>query len=143
MAGQSLLGIWGITSFLIHFFLLFSQLLAFPYIVKWLGYRKAFQIGLIVFFVASIIIPFTNQITGPIDGTVEDQAQNTSLSSCSAHHDLNDTFLLGENMTSNGTDFCGNDLEDTIRVNDNSIKRIPFVVWLTLMMVMILSVVSK
>ena len=106
--------------------------------VKWLGYRKTLQFGVIIFIICCIVLPFSNRITGPI--TSAEAANDTSNFSGSGSGnitlDLNTTDL-------NSTLYCGDDQEDLIGVNPDSIKRVPIQVWAVLITVMVLIVVGR
>lgn len=90
------------------------QLFAFPWISKCLGYRRTFHLGLLLFAATTVVLPFSNQITGPIP---EPPGSNSTSGSGSG------------SGFENSTDYCGNNLSAELSVNVNSVKRIPLYVW--------------
>ena len=113
--------------------ILLMQLSVFPLIVRCIGYRWTLRLGLVLFAVSCVLLPFSNQITGPIPNT---SALNTSLSysgsgSGSGFHNSR-TF-----------DYCGNDLSDEMQVNINSVRRIPIYIWVVVVIFLLIMVVSR
>ena len=125
------------------------QLLIYPRVVKWTGYRRALQFSTVVFVISCICIPFSNQITGPIGGTdAVSTSQNASLFSGSGSGSGWDLSLIQNvtqelNTTLNSTDYCNNVLGDVRGVNENSIKRVPIIVWLVLLTFVLFMVMSR
>jgi len=79
------------------------------------------------------LLPFSNQITGPIPNT---SALNTSLSYSGSGS--------GSGFKNSTTfDYCGNDLSDEMQVNINSVKRIPIYVWVVVVIFLLIMVVSR
>ena len=107
-----------------------SQILVFPWIIKCLGYRWTFRLAVLVFAAACVLLPFSNQITGPVP----------------VPESLNDTFSgsgSGSGLQ-NSTDYCGNDLSSTsVSVNENSVKRIPVYIWAVVIGIFVFLVISR
>lgn len=99
---------------LLYVFVSLIQLFAFPWISKCLGYRRTFHLGLLLFAATTVVLPFSNQITGPIP---EPPGSNSTSGSGSG------------SGFENSTDYCGNNLSAELSVNVNSVKRIPLYVW--------------
>ena len=102
----------------------------FPRIIKCFGYRWTFRLAVLVFTAACVLLPFSNQITGPVP----------------VPESLNDTFSgsgSGSGLQ-NSTDYCGNDLSSTsVSVNENSVKRIPVYIWAVVIGILVFSAISK
>ena len=91
------------------------------------------RLGLVLYAVSCVLLPFSNQITGPIPNT---SALNTSLSYSGSGS--------GSGFHSSRTfDYCGNDLSDEMQVNINSVKRIPIYVWVVVVIFLLIMVVSR
>lgn len=126
-----------------------AQLVIYPTVIKWTGYRRALQVSILVFIISCVCIPFSNKITGPISGTdTVSTSQNTSLFSGSGSGGGWNLSLIQNvtqelNTTLNSTDYCNTVQEDVIGVNENSIKRVPITVWLVLITFVLLMVVSR
>jgi len=108
------------------------QLTVFPLIVRCIGYRWTLRLGLVLYAVSCVLLPFSNQITGPIPNT---SALNASLSysgSGSGSGFQNSTF-----------DYCGNDLSDEMHANKNSVIRIPIYVWVVVVTTLLLMMVAR
>ena len=114
-------------------FLTLIQLFVFPLIVKCLGYRWTFRLGLILHVVVCVVLPFSNQITGPIP---EMSVLNATLSSSGSGSGVG-----YQNITS--YDYCGNDLSAEVAVNKNSVKRIPIKVWIVVAIILSVMVLSR
>ena len=81
----------------------------------------------------SLIFPFSNKITGPITPTNDDiMSINLQLGSGSGSG-VNSSTTVSELVGSHLQDFCGNNETSEVHVNENSVKRVPVKVWLTLM----------
>ena len=99
----------------------------FPRIAKCLGYRHTFTLSVLLFGSMSLLFPFSNRITGPID---DDLLTTVDAGSGS-----------GFNSSANGSiemDYCGNVISGESSenlVNEDSVKRIPAKVWFTLMFI--------
>ena len=106
------------------------QILMFPRITKCVGYRWTFRLAVLVFAVSCVLLPFSNQITGPVP----------------VPESLNDTFSgsgSGSGLQ-NSTDYCGNDLSSTsVSVNENSVKRIPVYIWAVVIGIFVCMVASR
>ena len=102
------------------------QSLAYPRIVKLLKYRYTCQFGLFLFAMGCIVLPFSNQISGPIPA----QEFNSSAS--------------GSGMIDDSAPFCGYDVStnSTAQIG-NSITRVPFKVWVIIMMITALQIVGR
>ena len=99
----------------------------FPRITKCFGYRWTFRLAVLVFAATFVLLPFSNQITGPVPGS-------------------NDTFSGSGSGSGlwNNTDYCGNDLNSmNVSVNENSVKRIPVYIWAAVIGIFVFVVVSR
>ena len=143
------------------------QLLAYSKIAKCLGYRKTLQVGAVMFAVACALLPLSNKITGPVGRTNSSAPINitgpsipdywtdavtllniTGLSNGSTPDDLwsgsGVESSVNETIAANSTDYCGNDVsEEESLVNENSIKRIPWYVWIVLSLLLGFLVISR
>ena len=122
------------------------QLLVYPHIAKHLGYRKTLQMGISIFIVCYMLLPFANRITGPVDTSPDGPCGNGTsaddLSGSRSGSGILDNATLDLNATdSNSTQYCTVDYE--IGVNENSIVRVPLRVWALLLFVMTLLVMSR
>lgn len=123
-----------------------SQLLVYPQIAKYLGYRKTLQLGITIFIVCYMLLPFSNRITGSVDTSPDGPCgNNTSADSLpgsgSGSGIFNNTTVDLNATDANSTQYCTVDYE--IGVNDNSITRVPLRVWSLLLFVMTLLVMSR
>ena len=101
------------------------QLIIYPHILKVLGLRWSLRLFLIAFAISCVVLPFSNQITGPV--------ANSS-----------DVPLNGTSETILEIDFCGAPLNSSLlSLNENSIKRIPFSVWATVGITNALGLLSR
>ena len=77
-----------------------------------------------MFAAMCVLLPFSNQITGPVPVPTH---QNDTFSGSGCGNGSESGFGIG---LLNATDYCGNDLNSTaISVNENSVKRIPVYIW--------------
>ena len=117
----------------IECFLLLMQLSVFPLIVRCVGYRWTLRLGLVLFAVSCVLLPFSNQITGPIPNT---SALNASLSYSGSGS--------GSGFQNSTTfDYCENDLSDEMHANINSVIRIPIYVWVVVVITLLVMMVSR
>ena len=110
-----------------------SKTFVYPRIAKCLGFRYSFMLSALLFGSMSITFPFANQITGPIEDSFLSAMDTGSGSG------LNSSELFS-NATSiiDDLDFCGNNVSSSNAanlVNENSVKRVPAKVWITLMFI--------
>jgi MFS family permease len=120
------------------------QLLVYPHIARYLGYRKTLQFGILVFIVCYMLLPFSNRITGPIepqDPLCLNATSNSSSSIFSGSGSGSGSGVFENATDTNSTAYC--EIDDVIGVNENSIKRVPISVWLILLAVMCLLVISR
>lgn len=102
--------------------------MVYPQVVKVLKYRFTFIFGLILFAVGIFILPFSNQISGPIS------VQESNSSS------------TGKEMLNISVPFCGSDsVEDfnSTDVIENSISRVPARVWAVIIFITITQVLGR
>ena len=90
-----------------------------------LGYRHLMRISLVIFIIGSLLLPWCNTITGPIDPLV--------ISSGSGNGKWN------ANISS---DFCGR-LDSESSVNENSIVRLPAKVWAIVLLCFLMYELSR
>ena len=83
-----------------------------------------------MFAASCVLLPFSNQITGPVP----------------APFGSNDT-ISGSGSGSglwNNTDFCGNDFNSMdVSVNENSVKRIPLYIWVVVTGIVVFLVAAR
>jgi MFS family permease len=118
-------------------FQLLFQIFLFPYVARCLGYRNCFRFFVLMTAVLSVLLPLSNKITGPI---ASDVGTNSSLSLFNTSF-YNATY----NVSSQGNQslpFCGKVYEDS-KLHDDSVVRIPFVVWLVLCMQVGLQITAR
>ena len=114
---------------LVDCFLILMQLSGFPLTVKCIGYRWTLRLGLVLFAVSCVLLPFSSQIAGPIPNT---SVLNASL-----------VYSGSGFQNSTGFDFCGNDVSEEMYVNTNSVKRSPINVWVVVIVFLSLMEVSR
>ena len=105
----------------------------FPRIAKCLGYRYTFLLGVLLFGSMSVTFPFANQITGPIEDNYVSTVMDTGSGS-----GLNSSQLFSNISIIDELDYCGNNVSGAASgnlVNENSVKRVPAKVWITLMLI--------
>ena len=83
------------------------------------------RISLVIFIIGSLLLPWCNTITGPIDPLV--------ISSGSGS---------GEWITNISSDFCGR-LDSESSVNKNSIVRLPAKVWVIVLLSLLMTILSR
>ena len=77
-----------------------------------------------MFAATCVLLPFSNQITGPVPVPTH---PNDTFSGSGSGNGSGSGFESG---LLNATDYCGNDLNSTaVSVNENSVKRIPVYIW--------------
>ena len=99
----------------------------FPRIARCLGYRYTYIFGALLFGSMSLIFPLANRITGPIEDSFTSDMDGSGLNS-------SDLFA----SVSAELDYCGNNISSAASgnlVNENSVKRVPAKVWITLMLI--------
>ena len=109
------------------------QLSGFPLTIKCIGYRWTLQLGLVLFAVSCVLLPFSSQIAGPIP--------NTSVVNGSLVYSGSGSGTGFQNSTA--FDYCGNDFSEEMHVNTNSVKRIPVNVWVVVIIFLSIMVVSR
>lgn len=114
------------------------QLLIYPKLVKFLGYRRTFQSGVLAGVLCFFLLPFSNRITGPIGDAADDLCNSNGNSTTSL---FSESGSGSGGFVANHTQFCEVDYEVT--VNENSVARIPARVWAMLLGVMALLVISR
>lgn len=123
---------------------LFYQLTLYPYVVKYLGYRKTLQFGISIFVICYMLLPFSNRITGPISSSAGGPCSSNTTENMSVFSGSGSGIFENETLNLNGsTDYCGTEDFDTIGVNENSVARVPIRVWLMLISIMFLLVISR
>ena len=114
------------------------QLSLFSRLTKCLGYRWTFRLAMLMFAATCVLLPFSNQITGPVPVPTH---PNDTFSGSGSGNGSGSGFESG---LLNATDYCGNDLNSTaISVNENSVKRIPVYIWLVVIGIYGFLVVSR
>ncbi len=86
-----------------------------------------FRIKLVLFAISSLVLPWSNRITGPID----EPLQPYNVSGSGSGSGMSPEF-----------GFCGFAKSDEA-VNQNSISRIPFSVWVVLLMSIIPTYIAR
>ena len=96
-------------------------MVVYPPIAKFFGYRWTCRLLLVFLIPTCILIPFSNAITGPVPSNWN----NTSASSNGSGWG---EVWVGSGL--NSTDYCGVDTAGAEGViNEDSIKRLPLLVW--------------
>lgn len=117
------------------------KLVVYPYIPKYLGYRKTLQTSQLIFGVLIALLPLVNRITGPIpeDSETDGSGQSGLWSGSGSgsgfwtqQAEMNSTF-----------DYCGNNITEDPTVHDDPIKRIPFYVWVTLVLFLSTIIITR
>ena len=86
-----------------------------------------------MFASGSILLPWSNSITGPIDPIIE---SSNELVSGSGSGSINGSSI-------NGTiDYCGQSLNES-SVNENSITRIPAKVWAIVLLALLMQIIAR
>ena len=93
-----------------------------------------------MFALTCVLLPLSNKITGPIEGAGSESVNITGSRNGSVPDYSWSSSGLGSEM--NETDYCGNGFEVTL-VNDNSIRRIPWHVWIVLCLIIGVMVMSR
>lgn len=83
----------------------------------------------------SLTFPFSNRITGPINGDLTSTTANVGSGS-----GLNSSELT---IISDELDYCGNNISEGITVNEDSIQRVPGKVWITLIIIVGIWITSR
>ena len=82
---------------------------------------------MLMFAATCVLLPFSNQITGPVPVPTHPNDTFSSIGSGNGSGSGFESGLL------NATDYCGNDLNSTaVSVNENSVKRIPVYIWVVM-----------
>ena len=136
----------------------FLQLIVFPFIPKYIGFRKTFFITVLIFGATSALLPVSNLITGPMEAPTTNCSTNAA-DPCIRDFNTDDTMLstnstdLGGNLTNttwlagNGTEnsttpFCGQ-VYQMENIHDDSIARIIPTVWLVLGLILMGNTVAR
>ena len=113
-------------------FCFFSKAFVFPRIAKCLGFRYTFLLGALLFGSMSCTFPFANKITGPIEDNF------VSAMDAGSGSGLNSSELFSNTTIVDELDFCGDNMSSAASanlVNENSVKRVPAKVWITLILI--------
>ena len=95
--------------------------MVYPPVAKFFGYRWTCRILLVFLIPTCILFPFSNAITGPI-------ATNRNSTSGSGDGSGLNGDWVGSGL--NSTDYCGLNMTGAEgAVNEDSIKRLPLLVW--------------
>ncbi|XP_065901214.1 uncharacterized protein [Dysidea avara] len=123
-------------------FSFFYQVLVYPRFTKLLGYRNSFRFGVVMFCIACVLLPLANQISGPVETSQSNNSSDLIT--------INNTLLDMMEYSGSGISLDNNLTNDTCHysrlessVGRNSIGRIPFRVWLTVSMIMIIMVIGR
>ena len=105
--------------------------------MKKLGYRWTLRIITLVFVTGCFLTPFSSTITGPITSTQSSISAGASGSGSgwgelSVESGLNSTNYCGQGVASLGA-----------TVNEDSIKRLPLLVWIVVASVLVLVVIPR
>lgn len=114
-----------------------KQVLLFPGIVKKLGYRWTLRIMTLVFVAGIVLTPFSNSFTGPISSN----QSSVSTGAEGSGDEWSDSWA-GSGL--NSTDYCSEDVASiNAVVNENSITRLPWAVWVMVAGTLMLSVIPR
>ena len=91
------------------------------------------RLGLVLYAVSCVLLPFSNQITGPIP--------NMSTLNASLSYSGSGSGSGFQNSTT--FDYCENDLSDEMHANINSVIRIPIYVWVVVVITLLVMMVSR
>ena len=104
----------------------------FPKLVKYLGYRHTYKLGCVLFGIASVLLPLSNRISGPISSDSHgDKGSGNGSGSGSGMGPVDD--------------FCGSpsfEAENSTQRGD-SVSAIPARVWAVLFSITILLIFSR
>lgn len=129
-----------IFSFILLISFNYIQLAIYPPVAKCSGYRGSFLIALIALAAGCVFLPFSNTITGPIPAAMN--ASDTGLGSGDMNYNNASHYYNNVTILANGTSFCEG-FQKTDLVNENSVKRVPLSVWVTLIFGFGLIVLSR
>ena len=100
---------------------------------KWIGFRNTFRFGVITFGVMAFMLPFSNQITGPIppsnSSLLDDVGSGLSPSSDESPGFCNYSSIINSSFDSS--------------VNTNSVARVPFVTWFVLISITTIAIIGR
>ena len=92
---------------------------------------------MLLFGAMSLTFPFSNRITGPINddltSTTADVGSGSGINSSG----------LTTSIISDELDYCGNNVSEGIAVNEDSIRRVPAKVWITLIIIVGIWITSR
>ena len=111
------------------------QLLVFPRITKLAGFRNTFRLGIIVLGVASLLLPFSNQITGPIPHSNTSLPDNGTAGSGMSPDDDETSGYCNYTLSVNSS------FESSVNVN--SVARVPIYVWFVLVTIVSLGAIGR
>jgi len=80
---------------------------------------------MLLYVAATVVLPFSNQITGPIPVPAATSGSGSGSGS------------------ENYTDYCGNDISAELSVNVDSVKRIPVYIWVLLTALLGIQIMSR
>ena len=103
------------------------QSLVFPRITKLVGFRNTFRLGVFLFGVATFVLPFSNQITGPIPHSNMYLPDNGTAGSGMSPDDEETSGYCNYTLSVNSS------FESS--VNINSVARVPIYVWIVLIFI--------
>jgi len=137
----------------------------YPLVARLLGYRKSFRLGLIVFAIGCVLLPMANHISGPIGNNQSDNSNSTTGLNTTTWSFTNDNNVVtmvdtlhgtkyqSKNSDLNSVNYYGLDNNSTNNscwssrlgssVGQNSVKRIPARVWLTLSWILATCIIGR
>ena len=103
---------------------------------KWVGgVRNTFRLGVLTFGVMAFLLPFSNQITGPIAPSNSSVYDNgTSGSGMIPFEEDTEDFC-------NYTPIVNSSFESS--VNINSVSRVPFLTWFVLISIVTVAIIGR
>ena len=107
----------------------------FPRITKLIGFRNTFRLGLFFFGVTSFLLPFSNQITGPIPHSNAYLPDNGTAGSGMSPDDEESSDYCNYTLSVNSS-FQSS-------VNVNSVARVPIYIWCVLVIINAATVISR
>ena len=79
--------------------------------------------------IATVLVPLSNTITGPISGGVNNTTNTSQAMNGSFYASELTGFSNSSLFPDDSGDYCGNGTFDESGVNENSIRRVPVHVW--------------
>ena len=102
---------------------------------KLFGFRNTFRLGVLLFGVASFLLPFSNQITGPIPSSSMSLPDNGTAGSGMSPDDDESSGYCNHTLSVNSS------FESS--VNINSVARVPIYVWFVVITIVTVTIIGR